>query len=424
LKDKSGKPGLSAEYFKGSERHPPAEITRTDPGVDFAWRNGVSPELSENYSARWTGTLVPPTTGDYQIGFVGTNAFHVWFDNQLIAESYYGDTSKTRLKTFHLEAGHAYPVKVECAQDLGTGVARLVWHRPGQTDDYSAIVKRADVVVAVLGLAGDLEGEEMPVEIEGFKGGDRTNLELPRAQEQLLEKLVATGKPVVVVLMNGSALGVNWAEQHAKSVVEAWYPGEEGGTAVAEALAGDFSPGGRLPLTFYKSVNQLPAFEDYNMKGRTYRYFSGEPLYPFGYGLSYTNFRYSNLSFDKTTLGATDDLTASVDVKNDGAMAGDEVVEVYLMHPAVDGAPLRSLAGFQRVHVAAGATQHVQITVPNRQLSIVDADGNRKIVPGDLSVWVGGGQPLNPESSSREGSPKTAGMAGLVKITGEAVLPK
>ncbi len=416
LKDKSGKPGLSAEYFKGGELRPPTEITRTDPGVDFAWRNGVSPELSENYSARWTGTLVPPTTGDYQIGFVGTNAFHVWFDNQLIAESYYGDTSKTRLKTFHLEAGHAYPVKVECAQDLGTGVARLVWHRPGPTDDYSAIVKRADVVVAVLGLAGDLEGEEMPVEIEGFKGGDRTNLELPRAQEQLLEKLVATGKPVVVVLMNGSALGVNWAEQHAKSVVEAWYPGEEGGTAVAEALAGDFSPGGRLPLTFYKSVNQLPAFEDYNMKGRTYRYFSGEPLYPFGYGLSYTNFAYSNLSFDKTSLAGTDDLTASVDVKNGGAMAGDEVVQVYLSHRKVDGAPRQELAGFQRVHLDPGATQHVQIKIPNRSLSVVDSEGNRKILPGELSVWVGGGQPLH--------MPMTAGILGSVTITGGASLPK
>jgi beta-glucosidase len=264
----------------------------------------------------------------------------------------------------------------------------------------------------------------MPVEIEGFKGGDRTNLELPRAQQQLLEKLAASGKPVVVVLMNGSALGVNWADQHAKAIIEAWYPGEEGGTAVAEALAGDFSPGGRLPLTFYKSVSQLPAFEDYNMKGRTYRYFSGEPLYAFGYGLSYTNFRYSNLSFDKNTLNATDDLTASVDVKNDGAVAGDEVVEIYLTHPGVDGAPLRALAGFQRVHVEAGATQHVQVTISNRQLSVVDAEGNRKIVPGDLSVWVGGGQPPNPESSPREGSPKTAGMAGSVKITGEAVLPK
>jgi len=224
---------------------------------------------------------------------------------------------------------------------------------------------------------------------------------------------------VVLVLMNGSALAVNWADQHVKAILEAWYPGEEGGTAVAEGLAGDFSPGGRLPLTFYKSVDQLPAFEDYNMKGRTYRYFTGEPLYPFGYGLSYTTFRYSNLTFHKPSLEASDNLIARVDVKNTGKTAGDEVVEVYLTHPGVDGAPVRALAGFHRVHVEPGATEHVQITVPNRQLSVVGSDGTRKIVPGDLQVWVGGGQPLN-----REGSPKTAGMSGSVKITGEAVLPK
>jgi beta-glucosidase len=419
LRDNSGQPGLTAAYFKGAELKGAAVITRTDPGINFNWQNGASPELSENFSVRWTGMLVPPATGDYQIGFVGTNAFHVWFDNQLIGESYYGDTSKTRLKNFHLEGGHAYAVKVECAQELGPALARLVWHRPGQDDDSSGIVNRADLIVAVLGLAGDLEGEEMPVEIEGFHGGDRTNLELPRAQEQLLEKVVASGKPVVVVLMNGSALSVNWADQHAKAILEVWYPGGEGGTAVAEALAGDFSPGGRLPLTFYKSVGQLPAFEDYNMKGRTYRYFTGEPLYPFGYGLSYTNFAYSNLNFDKTSLVATDDVTASVDVKNAGKMAGDEVVQIYLTHPGVNGAPVRALAGFQRVHVEAGATQHVQIKIPNRELSVVSAEGTRKIVAGEVSVWIGGGQPMN-----RQGSPKVAGMPGSIKITGEAVLPK
>jgi beta-glucosidase len=274
------------------------------------------------------------------------------------------------------------------------------------------------LIVAVLGLAGELEGEEMPIEIEGFSGGDRTNLNLPDAQEQVLKDLVATGKPVVVVLMNGSALAVNWADQHANAILEAWYPGEEGGTAVAEALAGDFSPGGRLPLTFYKSVDQLPAFEDYGMKGRTYRYFTGEPLYPFGYGLSYTTFEYSNLNFDKMSLAATDDLNASVDVKNTGKMAGDEVVEVYLTHPGVDGAPIRSLAGFSRTRVDPGATNHVTITVPNRQLSVVDVDGTRKIVAGDLQVWVGGGQPATREDT------KTAGVSGSVKITGEAVLPR
>ena len=417
LKNSSGKPGLTAEYFSGTALQGSPAMTRTDPGVNFAWQSGVAPKLKENFSVRWTGTLTPPTTGDYQIGFTGTDAFHMWLDNQLIGESWYSDTSKTRLKTIRLEAGHAYPIKIECSQEGISGLARLVWHEPGDKKDYTDAVNKADLIVAVVGLAGELEGEEMPINVEGFSGGDRTSLNLPRAQEELLKDLVASGKPVVVVLMNGSALAVNWADEHAKAILEAWYPGEEGGTAVAEALAGDFSPGGRLPLTFYKSVDQLPAFDDYNMKGRTYRYFAGEPLYPFGYGLSYTTFEYSNLSFDKLSIGGTDDLTATVDVKNTGKMAGDEVVQVYVTHPGVEGAPVRALAGFKRVHVAPGSTQHVQVTLPNRQLSIVDADGARKIVPGDLQVWVGGSQPVTRIVNA-------AGVQGSVKITGESVLPK
>ena len=419
LRDGSGKPGLSAEYFNGTDLKGAAVLTRTDPGVDFAWQNGADPELKDNFSVRWTGTLAPKTSGDYDIGFTGTDAFHFWLDGKMIGESWYSDTAKTRLQTMHLEAGHSYAVKIECSQEgRNGGLAKLVWHEPGASKDYTEVVKQADLIVAVLGLAGELEGEEMPIKIDGFSGGDRTSLNLPAAQEQVLKDLVATGKPVVVVLMNGSALAVNWADQHVPAILESWYPGEEGGTAVAEALAGDFSPGGRLPLTFYKSVDQLPAFEDYGMKGRTYRYFTGEPLYPFGYGLSYTRFEYSNLSFDKTSLDASDNLTAKVDVKNTGKMAGDEVVEVYLSHPGVDGAPIHSLAGFSRTHVEAGATNHVKIMIPNRQLSVVDADGTRRIVPGDLQVFVGGGQP-----GTRNGM-TTAGVSGSVKITGEVVLPK
>jgi len=394
-------------------------MTRTDPKIDFNWGDGASPELKEDFSVRWTGTLTPSASGDYLIGFTGTDAFHFWLEGQLIGESGSGDTSKTRLKSLHLEAGHAYAVKVECAQEGSTGLARLVWHAPGEKADYADAVQKADLVIAVLGLAGELEGEEMPIKIEGFAGGDRTSVDLPRAQEQLLEGLVASGKPVVVVLMNGSALGVNWADQHAAAILETWYPGEEGGTAVAEALAGDFSPAGRLPLTFYKSVDQIPAFGDYNMKGRTYRYFTGEPLYPFGYGLSYSDFEYSNLTFDKNSLGAKDDLAVSAYVKNAGKIAGDEVVQVYLTHPGQNGAPLRALAGFHRVHLEPGETQKVEVAIPNRNLSFVDEKGARRITAGTVQVWVGGGQPV-----SREGLAKTAGLSGSVKITGGAMLPK
>ena len=419
LKDKSGQPGLSAEYYKGTALQGEPVIKRTDPAINFNWRSGAGAEITEDFSVRWMGTLTVAATGDYEIGFTGTDAFHFWLDDKLVGESWYSDTSKTRLHTLHLEAGHPYPVKIECSQEGSAGLAKLVWHRPGEADDYFETVSKADVIIAVLGLAGELEGEEMPIHIEGFSGGDRTSLDVPRAQQHLLEKLVASGKPVVLVLMNGSALAVNWADQHVPAILEAWYPGEEGGTAVAAALAGDFSPSGKLPLTFYKSVDQIPAFDDYNMKGRTYRYFTGEPVYPFGYGLSYTSFDYSNLSFDKSTVGAKDDVVANVDVKNAGSMASDEVVEIYLTHPGAKGAPLRALAGFKRVHLEPGEMQKVQITIPNRNLSFVDETGVRQIAAGSVQVWVGGGQPV-----SRQGLPKPAGASGSFKISGAAALPK
>jgi beta-glucosidase len=419
LRGKSGMPGLNADYFTGTDLSGKAAATRTDMGIDFSSLKGINSDMSDQFSVRWTGTLTPPATGDYQIGFASTDAFYIWLDNQLIGESGSSDTSKTRVKTVHLEAGNAYPIKIDLSQEGVSGFARLVWHEPGNKKDYADVVSKADVIVAVLGLAGELEGEEMPIEVEGFSGGDRTSLDLPRAQRDLLQDLVASGKPVVVVLMNGSALSVNFADEHAAAILEAWYPGEQGGTAVAQALAGDFSPGGRLPLTFYKSVDQLPSFDDYNMKGRTYRYFTGEPLYPFGYGLSYTKFEYSNLRFNKDSLGASDDLTASVDVKNSGKIAADEVVQLYLTHSGIDGAPRRALAGIKRVHIAPSAIERVQITVPNRLLSVVDADGTRKIVQGDLQVWIGGGQPV-----TRKGLPATPGVEGTLKLVGDAALPK
>ena len=210
----------------------------------------------------------------------------------------------------------------------------------------------------------------MPVHVNGFDGGDRTSIELPDAQQKMLAALAATGKPLVVVLMNGSALAVDWAKQHANAIVEAWYPGEEGGSAVAETLSGKNNPGGRLPVTFYTGVDQLPNFEDYSMKNRTYRYFSGEPLYPFGYGLSYTSFSYSGLEV-KGTGSAADPVVAEVTVTNTGKVAGDEVAQLYLTFPKVDGAPLKALRGFQRVHLDAGASQKLRFELKGRDLGMV-----------------------------------------------------
>jgi beta-glucosidase len=419
LKSESGARGLSANYYRGRDLQGTPIVSRVDGDVNFVWQNGAGPGLPSDFSVRWTGALVPVSTGNYEVGFRGTDRFRMWLDGELIAETDYAGNGRTLTRTIRLEAGHSYLVRIEYAQEHESGRAQFVWHEAGAGKDYLGAVRQADLIIAVLGLTSELEGEEMPVDIPGFRGGDRTSLDLPNAQQRLLENLVATRKPVVLVLMNGSALSVNWADRHVGAILEAWYPGEEGGTAVAEVLAGDVSPSGKLPITFYKSIDQLPAFENYGVQGHTYRYFTGEPLYPFGYGLSYSTFAFTRLMIQKSTLGASDDLVATVDVTNTGKVAGDEVVEVYVSHPAIEGAPLRSLAGMQRVNLLPGETKPVSLRIANRDLSTVGPDGTRRIVPGELRLWIGDGQP-----GARSPPRSAAGIAGSVIMQGEAVLPK
>jgi beta-glucosidase len=256
-----------------------------------------------------------------------------------------------------------------------------------------AAAKQADVVVAVTGITSKLEGEEMKVDVPGFQGGDRTSLNLPADEESLLKALKSAGKPLVVVLMNGSALAVNWANENANAILDAWYSGEEGGTAVAQTLAGVNNPAGRLPVTFYKGTEQLPSFDDYAMKNRTYRYFTGEPLYGFGHGLSYSKFEYSGMKLSNASLNAGDPVDVEVDVKNTGKRDGDEVAELYITFPKLPGVPLRALRGFTRVHLKAGEQQHVKLTLSPRDLSHVNEAGDRLISTGDYVITVGGGQP-------------------------------
>lgn len=279
--------------------------------------------------------------------------------------------------------------------------------------------RAADIVILALGLSPNIEGEEMKVDADGFAGGDRTSLDLPRPQQQLLEAIHALGKPIVLVLMNGSALAVNWADENVPAILESWYPGGQGGTAIAEAIAGDFSPAGRLPVTFYKSAGQLPAFDNYSMANRTYRYFSGEPLYPFGYGLSFTSFAYGNAKLDDQKVAANGSVTISVEVTNTGKIPGDEVVQLYLTHAGVRGAPLRALQGFQRIHLDPAAKKVVSFTLCDRALSIVEKSGKRRIVRGDVDVWIGGGQPVVPARL-----PQASGAHTRFTITSEAAFPE
>jgi beta-glucosidase len=342
----------------------------------------------------------------------------VWIDGLALVDDWTAHRPSTTLtRPIHLEKGKAYGVKIEFFQTVRSAEARFVWGRPGREENQAVQAARdADLVIMVLGLSARIEGEEMKVSAEGFSGGDRTSIDLPAPQERLLERVSATGKPVVLVLTNGSALAVNWANQHVPAILEAWYPGEAGGTAVAEALAGDFSPAGRLPVTFYQGLEQVPRFENYSMAGRTYRYFSGDPLYPFGYGLSYTNFQYREARVSGESISAADSVTVSAEVANRGRIESDEVVQLYLTHEGLVGTPLRELRGFERIHLAPGQSKRVAFTLRDRDLSVVDVEGKRHIAAGQVNVWIGGGQPSNDAN-------KVAGVGTGFKITSETALP-
>jgi beta-glucosidase len=397
LSTADGEPGLTGEYFSNPNFEGTPQVVRVDKAIDLQRfhpeRSSIAPPPGMgDFAVRWSGFLTPDETGDYRIGDVGSMN-RLWLDGKLIVDDFLLHDPKPTNATLRLEKGHRYAIKLEYGQG-GTGI-RLVWLRlvADPIPTAVALAKNADVVVAVVGITSQLEGEEMKVDVPGFKGGDRTSLDLPREEEDLLEALKTTGKPLVVVLMNGSALSVNWANEHADAILDAWYSGEEGGAAVAQTLAGVNNPAGRLPVTFYKGVDQLPTFEDYSMKNRTYRYFEGQPLYAFGYGLSYSKFEYSNLKLSSAKLKAGDSLSVDADVRNTSPREGDEVVELYLNFPKAPAAPLRALRGFARIHIGAGETQHVHFVLDARDLSEVDGKGNRIVASGAYRVTVGGGQP-------------------------------
>jgi len=396
LSTDDGQHGLKGEYFAGDLSGKP-QVVRVDPYVDLQLSHADShalpmPADMKDFSVRWTGFLTPAESGTYQIGLMGSMQ-RLWIEGKLVIDDAVGHDPNPQVAKLQLEKGHRYAVKVEYM--AGGRISKLIW-LPVSGDPLVEAVsaaRQADVVVAVVGITSKLEGEEMKVDIPGFRGGDRTSLSLPAEEEALLGALKGSGKPLVVVLMNGSALAVNWANDHANAILDAWYSGEEGGTAIAQTLAGANNPAGRLPVTFYKGVEQLPDFEDYAMKNRTYRYFTGEPLYAFGYGLSYSKFEYSSLKLSSTELPPGDPLSVEVDVKNASPRPGDEVVELYVNFPKQPGTPLRALRGMTRVHLDAGEQRHVKLTLQPRDLSYVNEAGDRIVGAGDYVITVGGGQP-------------------------------
>jgi beta-glucosidase len=412
-------PGLNAEYFGNTSLSGSPVLKRVDASVDFEWNNvSPGPEVpAGNYSVRWTGELVPPVDGDYRLGGNTDGGYRIFLDGKKFMDDWAPHGTRTMTTLVHLQAGHAYPIRMEYAHTWWEATARLLWLPPNLSQEAVNAARKADVVIAVVGITPQFEGEESDSSDPGFFGGDRLDLNLPRPQQELLESVAATGKPLIVVLTNGSALAVNWAQEHAAAILEAWYSGEEGGAAVADVLSGDYNPAGRLPVTFYKSVAQLPPFGNYSMNGRTYRYFTEQPLYPFGFGLSFSSFNYSDAHVSQEQVAADGTVTVSVRATNAGPMPGDEVVQLYLVLPGLDGAPIRALAGFQRVHLHASASQVVSFTLRDRDLSIVDEAGVRRIVAGSVEVWIGGGQPV-----AGPGQPPTKGVQARFTITSNATL--
>jgi beta-glucosidase len=390
----AGVTGLTAAYYANADFEGEPALVQVDRAVDFVWKDTtpLAGNWGDDFSVCWAGYLVPPASGRYRLGVDGFSGYKLYLEDELIAE--YADIHHPvlRSKEVELEGGRLYPLRLEYFSRGLDPQARLLWAQPDVDYETPALeaAAKADLIVAVMGLSPRLEGEEMPVQVDGFASGDRTSIELPSMQEEFLKKLHGLGKPLVLVLLNGSALAIPWAAGHVPAIVEAWYPGQAGGDALADVLFGDYNPGGRLPITFYQSTNDLPPFEEYAMEGRTYRYFQGEPLFAFGHGLSYTTFELDNLRLEPDRVPVGAEVTLHVDVTNSGTLAGDEVVQVYIRHPeATVPRPLKELKGFKRISLQPGERKMVTFVLHTHQLGYYDQAMRYAVHPGTVEVLVG-----------------------------------
>ncbi len=414
----NGIPGLNADYYSDKDFKSHVLFTAVDTVLDDNWGDGAPRKDmdDDNFGVKWNGDITPDKSGLYQLGIITTCKVNLYLDDSLIANTSYhfrdefNDPRLRKSVALPLRAGKKYRLRVEAGESYGDARVQLVWSiqqasTAGQLKAAAlAAARQADAVVMCMGLSARLEGEEMDVDIAGFKGGDRTSLDLPKVQEDLIRAIAATGKPVVLVLLNGSALSINWEDQHLPAIVEAWYPGQAGGQAIADVLFGYYNPAGRLPVTFYQSLKDLPAFGDYAMAGRTYRYFKGKVLYPFGYGLSYSTFHYDSLRIDNPNpSNPTDSLRLTVQVKNTGPVEGDEVTQVYIS--ALDArvpVPIRSLCAFRRIHLQPGEERTLHFSVAPDAFTIIDDKMQRVHLPGQYAIAAGGDQPDSPRPGTSD----------------------
>jgi beta-glucosidase len=347
-----------------------------------------------NFSAKFESVFTASQTGDVLFRISGSDGYRLTIDGQKAVERW-GSGNRNREYVLKAQKGKKYPVLIEYFKaDKGDAFLNFDF---GYTRDlnYESVaekVKDVDAIIFVGGISPSLEGEEMRVDHPGFKGGDRTNIDLPQVQVNLLQALKQLGKPVVFVLCAGSSMALSREAELTDAMLDAWYGGQQAGTAVADVLFGDYNPAGRLPLTFYASSDQLIDFEDYDMsKGRTYRYFKGEPLYPFGHGLSYTTFDYGAASLSKNKIRKSETVSLNFNLKNTGSVSGDEVVQVYIRNPQDAEGPVKSLRAFKRINIAAGATEAISITLTPNSFEFFDPQTNSLLVkPGQYEILYGG----------------------------------
>lgn len=380
--DKSMKQkGLSAEIFSNARFEGVPVIKKIDNKIDFWWFLNIPfKQLKQNdFSVRWSGYIVPPKSGSYKLGGMGFNGLHIYLEDSLIVKD---DGEHGPLKKFaelNLEKGKAYKIRVDYYSSSRYSIVQLLWTVPDEEKEKRAIeiAKKSDVVIMCMGISPRLEGEELELNVNGFSGGDRTSLDLPETQQNLIKKIARLGKPIVLVLLNGSALSINWELENIPAIIETWYGGQAAGDALADVLFGDYNPSGKLPVTFYKSVDQLPDFKNYDMKGRTYRYFDGDMLYPFGYGLSYTTFKYSNMRLDKEKINSNGSTKLYVDIENTGRMSGAEVVQLYVKGKGLkENEAIKTLKGFEKVFLKAGESKTVAFKItPDVLQKYVDGKG-------------------------------------------------
>jgi beta-glucosidase len=387
-----GSQGFMASYFQNTNRGGDPGLTRIEKKVDYNWGDGEdigNDIITRRMSASWTTVFTPVESGEVCFELKADDFAELYIDGVKqekvgLIDSYYP------LKS---EKGKSYKLDIYYRQNADNGEIffDLGTLKRANIKSVASSVKDADVIIFAGGISSRVEGEEMGVVIDGFKQGDRTSIDLPAIQKDLLKELKATGKPVVFVLMTGSAIGLEWESKNIPAIINVWYGGQAAGEAVADVLFGDYNPAGRLPVTFYRSVDDLPDFEDYSMTNRTYRYFRGNAVYPFGYGLSYTTFSYENLNVIPNTTDGS--LRATVSLTNTGKYDGDEVVQVYLSNKRDFTTPIRALKGFQRLHLKAGETKTVEFTLTKKELSVVNVSGELVPMEGEVEISIGGGQP-------------------------------